>query len=1428
MMASDSYTTRPVEETWAAQKDRLCDQFEAAWRNGERPKIEDYLCDLVEPKRSDLLAHLLEVELELRRANGEKPTPEDYEQRFRQEVALIRAAFRDAGPLAPEWIDRYKVIRDLGGGGFGHVYLCYDDNLRRHVAIKVPRRDRFSSAQAKEFFLQEARNVAGLHHEAIVTLYEFGETEGLCYLAYEYIVGCNLAERLKQGPVPQHQAASMIGRIADALHYAHGENVYHRDIKPANILLDKRNRPHLTDFGLAVRVQDLDGERGRRAGTDRYMAPEQVRGEGDQIDGRADIYSLGVVLYELLTGRRPFDGRKREDVYDQILSSREPRPPREINHAIHPELQDICLKAMAKSVSARYLTAGDLAEKLHRAAALVAPPEAAVTASSSLPASVPVPQPSSAPPPAPVLPKGLRSFGPEDSAFFLELLPGPRDRDRLPESIRFWKIRVESTDTEMAFPVGLIYGPSGCGKSSLIKAGLLPQLAPTVLPVYVEATRENLEDRLLMQLRKRCPDLGPRASLRTTIARLRQNRGLPPGSKLLLVLDQFEQWLHAHAHDMESTELVAALRQADGAHVQVLLMVRSDFWMSISRLFTSLKINLDRSNNSRAVDLFGEGHAHHVLHLFGHAYGQLSAEQTDMTKAQTDFLALAVKELSGDGDVIPVRLSLFADMMKKRPWTPDEFAKVGGVKGVGVKFLEDIFTQPDLKARKDAAQALLQVLLPAPAANIKGRMHSRRELAAECGLPEESHTFAQLIENLTREYIITPTEPSIPNPVSSTQSPDHAADVPQAMYYQLTHDYLVPSLREWLTEEKRKTWKGRAELRLAERAALWEVQPQNRLLPAWWEWANIRLGTRPRTWTPTQRRMMRKAGRYHAKRGLLLMVLLLAATSGGLVAYLETSRANHAAGLVRLLETADIAQVPAIVEELEPYRYWANARLEEANNKAAPESRQKLNTSIALLPLQPGQAEHLYGRLLDAELDFGQLLDPKPNVVRVILAFIAKHPPQGEHRDRILMRLGAEVGASPPPNAEEDVKEKVAKRQAKAAVALLRMNQPEEVWPLLKHSADPRARSYLIHLLGPSGVDFKVLRQQLKDQSDVTIRRALLLSLGDFGEEDIAAGERDSLVNYLYERYSNDPDPGIHGAVEWLLRQWKQDQWLKQTDEKWANEKQRREQRLDFILRGFANGGPQQPVPQWYVNSQGQTMVVIPSSMEFMMGSPPTEDGRWDDERPQQRQSVGHHFALAAKPVTVDQFRRFPKNHDPESSRRRPKPDCPVTMLSWYTAAEYCNWLSDQEGLERCYEPNEEGNFDAGMKQAPNFLNRTGYRLPTEEEWECACRAGAVTSRYYGESVELLRKYGWYVENSGNRSWNVSTLKPNDWGLFGMHGNVWSWCQDRYEPSKMEKRIFRGGSYVDAADDVRAARRLKTDPGTPTRYVGLRPARTLR
>ena len=207
-----------------------------------------------------------------------------------------------------------------------------------------------------------------------------------------------------------------------------------------------------------------------------------------------------------------------------------------------------------------------------------------------------------------IVPKGLRSFDAQDADFFLELLPGPRDRDGLPDSIRFWKNRIEQTDPDETFRVGLIYGPSGCGKSSLVKAGLLPRLGEHVVPVYVESTAEETETRLLHGLRKRCPALPVDLDLKETLAALRRGQGVPPGTKVLIVLDQFEQWLHSKGKE-ENTELVQAVRQCDGGRTQCIVMVRDDFWLGVSRFMRELEVPLVEGRNLGLVDLFDVDHA---------------------------------------------------------------------------------------------------------------------------------------------------------------------------------------------------------------------------------------------------------------------------------------------------------------------------------------------------------------------------------------------------------------------------------------------------------------------------------------------------------------------------------------------------------------------------------------------------------------------------------------------------------------------------------------------------------------------------------------------------------------------------------------------------------------------------------------------------
>jgi serine/threonine protein kinase len=180
---------------------------------------------------------------------------------------------------------------------------------------------------------------------------------------YEFIEGETLEERLQRGRLEHREAARLVADVADALHYTHLHGLIHRDIKPANILLDARGRPHVTDFGLAVWYEELTKERRRPAGTPSYMSPEQVRGDADRTDSRTDIYSLGVVLYELLCGRRPFTGDTHDALFEQI-AHREARPPRTIDGSVPRDLERICLKALCKQIGDRYTTGRDMAEEL--------------------------------------------------------------------------------------------------------------------------------------------------------------------------------------------------------------------------------------------------------------------------------------------------------------------------------------------------------------------------------------------------------------------------------------------------------------------------------------------------------------------------------------------------------------------------------------------------------------------------------------------------------------------------------------------------------------------------------------------------------------------------------------------------------------------------------------------------------------------------------------------------------------------------------------------------------------------------------------------------------------------------------------------------------------------------------------------------------
>jgi serine/threonine protein kinase len=274
---------------------------------------------------------------------------------FELHRALADPESSDTDESLPNPFGRYEIKQQLGRGGMGTVYLAHDSQLNRLVALKVPLLNHDPKRERQ--FLREARAAAALQHPSICPIYDFGEIDGRFYITMAYLEGGSLATRLDRGPLPVGEAINLARTIADALGEAHRAGIVHRDLKPANILFDKGGRPFVADFGLArnLKVTGIESTSGQAiAGTPAYMSPEQINGQSE--DPTTDVYALGVVLYEALTGKRPFDG-PLGTVLGKIAMD-EPRPPSQVHPQVDRRLDAICLKALAKSPVDRFANMG--------------------------------------------------------------------------------------------------------------------------------------------------------------------------------------------------------------------------------------------------------------------------------------------------------------------------------------------------------------------------------------------------------------------------------------------------------------------------------------------------------------------------------------------------------------------------------------------------------------------------------------------------------------------------------------------------------------------------------------------------------------------------------------------------------------------------------------------------------------------------------------------------------------------------------------------------------------------------------------------------------------------------------------------------------------------------------------------------------------
>lgn len=432
------------------------------------------------------------------------------------------------------------------------------------------------------------------------------------------------------------------------------------------------------------------------------------------------------------------------------------------------------------------------------------------------------------------------------------------------------------------------------------------------------------------------------------------------------------------------------------------------------------------------------------------------------------------------------------------------------------------------------------------------------------------------------------------------------------------------------------------------------------------------------------------------------------------------------------------------------------------------------------------------------------------------------HPSRQEQALSVLHHLVAE---QPSPGMSPNERVRLGKRRAGAAALLVHLGDTRSASAALKTTDDPESMTQVIHHVRDRRAPVRVLLEALENATEERVRYALLLALGDYPLSELTPADQKRWPQTLLAWYRQEPDPGVHSACGWLLRRWSEREQV---------------QAIDRAGKPYDSSGKR----RWFVEQiagQPYTFIVCQPST-FLMGSPENEPYRQRDEK-QHSVTLTRPFALSDREMTWGQAESFLKAQgiNPRDADEPPAADHPANRLHYGEAVLFCRWLTAQSGRresEQCYDDPGKGEsaLDSILRSTPINRDRPGFRLPTEAEWEYACRAGTSTAFSFGNDRELLKYYGCYLEQG---SLPAGTLRPNPWGLFDMHGNVWEWCQDSYRsrlpdgerdpisPPTGGYRTLRGGGWDRSAWHCRSAYRHHPTPEYRASYMGFRIARTL-
>ncbi len=1250
----------------------------------------------------------------------------------------------DSFPIGTLVYGRFEIRGRLGQGGFGTVYRAFDKQLDRDVAIK--RASGLRSFVAG-YVRDEAKTVASLKHPRIVAIYDLiAVSPSELLIVMECLEGQSLSRHISENTLSPLEAVNIGAQVLDALKHAHEKKIVHSDLKPGNLHLMADGSIKLLDFGLAVAYFPSDPD-DRIGGTPGYMSPEQVRGEPHRIDGRVDIWAFGVLMYEMLTGSRPFVGSSARTVFDATLHKEVP-PLRQLNPAVDEELQRIVLRCLQKRMNDRYDSVAAVQRDLqlwldegeHQGEPTLSRPAQPVATPISTKRSTSLR----------IRSRGLRPYGEVDADCYLSLVPGPRDRSGIPDSILFWKNWIESDDPDTDYPVGVLYGPSGSGKTSYIRAGLLPKVGGDVCPVYVECHSGNLAARVYRIIHAKIHDDTQDSSLRDFLNRLRSgDSSTGPYRKLLIVLDQFEAWAHQASLE-ERRDFAETLRQCDGMRIRTLVVTRDDYWMGVTELSRWLELPLQEGRNIASVDLLDPAHARQFLESAGRDLGTLPPDPKPLSSSEQQFIEQAVAELTSGGAVICVHLVMFAQMVRLQQWTPRGLRASGGVTGACSLFLQELFQptavgqhSPEYRRVAPAAMTVLSALMPDPGDSVAAVSKSKLELRACCEAARCAASLDDCLRILVEDLCIVT--------VLSSDTDESSGE--GEIQYRLAHDFLVRPIADWIDRAKKLTIRGRASSRLAELTESWSLRQSKVQMPRFGEYLYL-LGMSPLIRrNERQRKYMRAAARHHAGRISVAALAMLAFCGMTVVAFDQNRRAT-ASRQSELTTTVDLllhGSASAITQHMESLRPFGSDAIAAVRPYSKSEDRDvRLRASL-----------FLQSQLGESFTGIAQQLAIAPNEYFAPILDIAAKTPDAIASLRTVVE---QIDVEPSDQVEQQLL--AVKVESRAAILLAYLGELSPLETLLAGTDDANIDTNFLTEAAVWRGSPELWLTILNTHPDPQLRYHAGVVVGSYPRGRLAqAAVAGSAIDFT--TLFNHKAAVLHSLGYFLAHHMGVD----------------------------VTGTPVQPPndANWKVGPDNIPMVRLPAGTYEFYPVP-----KFDNDPDQYE--INNDFWFATIPVSRQLYQEFLDAPGPLDQPNVTKatelslfqsepPDLrddkrqPILGIDYTHAISFCNWLSRRSGLSPCYEyqPVTEESLitpTLRMQRLPwtAIDDASGYRLPTFAQFSAAAKAGYQSGTPWTHAVQIGTAGGDYAPARGDEYCRkLFSLIPNRQGIFANQGYCGSW-----------------------------------------------------